>query len=392
MSSPAGGARRPRVAVLFGGRSGEHGISCVTASGVLAALDRERYDVVAVGITRSGAWLLVDDDPAVWRLRGRDLPEVTDASAVQPGHVLPATDSAAPGLVRVPADGAPVPVGDVDVVLPLLHGPYGEDGTVQGLLELAGTRYVGSGVLASAACMDKHTMKVLLAHAGFAVADWVLLQPSDWRGEDGPAATARRVKELGSAPVFVKPSRAGSSLGITRVDDPADTEALLAALDTAAEHDPRVLVEVGVSGREVECGVLGGADGATPTASVCGEIVVHGDGFYDFEAKYLDGSAVDLVAPADLPDDVAAHVRERSVAAFAALGCEGLARVDWFVEPGGDPDAPGGARLVLNELNTMPGFTATSMYPVLWDSTGVDYPELVDRLLRLALSRPTGLR
>jgi D-alanine-D-alanine ligase len=392
MTTPADGARRPRVAVLFGGRSGEHGISCVTASGVLDALDRDRYDVVAVGVTRAGEWLLVDDDPGRWRLRGRDLPEVTAASAVLPGRVLSGTtadgDGTGRGLVRVEDGRAPVPLGDVDVVLPLLHGPYGEDGTLQGLLELAGTRYVGSGVLASAACMDKHTMKVLLRHAGFEVADWVLLRPSQWRGD--PAGTARLVAEHlpGVAPVFVKPSRAGSSLGISRVDDPGDQDALVAALEAAAEHDPRVLVEAGVAGREIECGVLGGVGEEPPSASVCGEIVVHGDGFYDFDAKYLDSSAVDLVAPADLPAGVADLVRERSVAAFEALGCEGLARVDWFVEP----EAPGGARLVLNELNTMPGFTSTSMYPVLWERTGVAYPDLVDRLLRLALGRPTGLR
>ncbi|WP_380168706.1 D-alanine--D-alanine ligase family protein [Jannaschia sp. R86511] len=376
---------RPRVAVLFGGRSEEHGISCVTASGVLAAVDRDAYDVVAVGITRDGAWLLVDDDPAVWALRGRDLPEVTTAHAVQPGRLLPATDTAEPGLVRVQAGAAPAPLGAVDVVLPLLHGPYGEDGTVQGLLELAGTRYVGSGVLASAACMDKHTMKVLLQHAGFAVADWELVQPREWRHD--PAAVVARVQRLG-APVFVKPSRAGSSFGITRVGDPSDQAALVAALEEAARHDPRVLVETAVRGREIECGVLGGAGDEPATASVCGEIVVLTDGFYDFDAKYLDGDAVRLDTPARLDRAVADRLRAESVRAFEALGCEGLARVDWFV----DESAPDGPRAVVNEVNTMPGFTATSMYPRLWAEAGVDYPELVDRLLRLALAREVGLR
>jgi D-alanine-D-alanine ligase len=377
---------RPRVAVLFGGRSGEHGISCVTASGVLAAIDRDRYDVVALGITRSGAWLVVDDDPARWALRGRELPEVTEAAAVAPGRVLPGTDShpSRSGLVRVVDGSPPVALGQVDVVLPLLHGPYGEDGTVQGLLELAGTRYVGSGVLASAACMDKHTMKVLLQHDGFTVADWDLVQPSRWRAD--PHGVAASVARLG-APVFVKPSRAGSSIGITRLDDPSDTGALLAALEAAAEHDPRVLVEEAVPGREIECGVLGGLDGDAPAGSVCGEIVVHGEGFYDFDAKYLDEDAVRLDTPADLPAAVADLVRAESVRAFQTLGCEGLARVDWFVDLSGDEP-----RLVLNEVNTMPGFTATSMYPRLWAESGVDYPALVDRLLRLALSRGVGLR
>ncbi len=375
---------RPRVAVVFGGRSTEHGISCVTASGVLASIDRSRYDVVAVGVTRSGAWLLVDDDPGAWALHGRRLPEVTVASAALPGRLLSRTDTEQTGLVRVVDGHAPVPLGQVDVVLPLLHGPYGEDGTLQGLLELAGTRYVGSGVLASAACMDKHTMKVLLRYEGFEVADWVMVQPSRWRAD--LAGVARDVARLGS-PVFVKPSRAGSSFGITRVEDPSDLGALLSALEAAGEHDPRVLVERAEAGREVECGVLGALDGAAPQASVCGEVVVLTDGFYDFEAKYLDGGAVRLDTPADLPADVAQRVRSESVRAFEVLGCEGLARVDWFVDlSGAEP------RYVVNEVNTMPGFTATSMYPRLWAEAGVAYPELVDRLLQLGLGRSTGLR
>ncbi len=386
--SPDPSLARPRVVVLFGGRSSEHGISCVTASGVLAAIDRDRYDVLAVGITREGAWLCVDDDPAAWALRGRDLPEVSEAAAVLRGRLLPATATDGTGFVRVVPGQAPVPLGVVDVVLPLLHGPYGEDGTVQGLLELAGTRYVGSGVLASAACMDKHTMKVLLQHEGFAVADWVLTRPAQWRS-DLPAVV-RSVGRLG-APVFVKPSRAGSSFGITRLQDPADPDALLAALEAAAVHDPRVIVEQAVTGREVECGVLGGAPDdhgdAGAGASVCGEVVVLTDGFYDFDAKYLDGDAVRLDTPADLPAAVAALLRTESVRAFDVLGCEGLARVDWFVDDAGDEP-----RAVVNEVNTMPGFTATSMYPRLWAEAGVEYPALVDRLLRLALSRDVGLR
>ena len=375
---------RPRVAVVFGGRSSEHGISCVTAAGVLAAIDRSRYDVVAVGVTRAGAWLLVDDDPATWALRGDVLPEVTAASAAAPGRVLVHTDSVGVGLVRVDDDHAAVPLARVDVVLPLLHGPYGEDGTLQGLLELSGTRYVGSGVLASAACMDKHTMKVLLRHEGFAVADWELVQPARWRTD--LAGVVADVARLG-APVFVKPSRAGSSFGITRLDDPSDPDALLAALEVAAGHDPRVLVEAAAVGREVECGVLGSPDGGTPEASVCGEVVVLTDGFYDFEAKYLRGDAVRLDTPADLPAPVAQLIRAESVRAFQVLGCEGLARVDWFVEL-----SDAGPRLVVNEVNTMPGFTSTSMYPRLWAEAGVAYPELVDRLLQLALGRSTGLR
>ena len=388
ISSPAG---RPRVAVLFGGRSGEHGISCVTAAGVLAALDRDRYDVLALGITRDGRWLVVVDDPAAWRLDGTQLPAVTDSAARVPGAVLAATDTGSPGLLAV--DGRQkLDLGSVDVVLPLLHGPYGEDGTVQGLLELAGVRYVGAGVLASATCMDKHALKVVLSHAGFAVADWETVVPSQWRSD--PVGVAASVARLG-APVFVKPSRAGSSLGISRVADPTDVDALVAALEAAAEHDPKVLVEEAVTGREVECGVLGVPAGpgapAGAQASVCGEVVVGaGRDFYDFEAKYLVADAVRLDIPADLPSGVADLVRAAAVRAFTVLGCEGLARVDFFV----DPDAADGRqpRVVVNEVNTMPGFTPTSMFPRLWAGTGVDYPALVDQLVQLALERPAGLR
>ncbi len=378
--------RKPRVAVLFGGRSGEHGISCVTAAGVLAAIDRDAYDVVAIGITRTGAWTLVDDDPSRWALPPGaagigDLPEVTAQEGVA---VALTAATGAHGLV--PASAAPpaaeaarvAGVGPVDVVLPLLHGPYGEDGTVQGFLELGDTRYVGSGVLASAVGMDKHTMKTLLAAAGIAVAPWVFVTDRSWRAD--PGAVAQQVAALGW-PVFVKPSRAGSSLGITRVEGP---ERLADAVEAAREHDPRVVVEAAVAGREVECGVLGELDGGA-SASVPGEVVVGpGRAFYDFEAKYLDDGGATLVCPAQLPDGVARRVRETALAVFDAIGCEGLARVDVFVTDDG--------RVVVNEVNTMPGFTPSSMYPRMWAASGVDYPSLVDRLLRLALTRPVGLR
>ncbi len=445
-SLPGSADRKPRVAVLFGGRSGEHGISCVTAAGVLAAIDRTRYDVVPIGITRSGRWLVVDDDPARWRLHDGTLPEVTAAAAALPGAVLTRTDVATPGLVVAP-DASVVPpdapvaaprpdgtaveaLGPIDVVLPLLHGPYGEDGTLQGLLELAGVRYVGAGVLASAAAMDKHTMKVLLRDAGLTVADWVLLRPAQWRAD--PAGVAERLGRL-TPPLFVKPSRAGSSLGIARVGDPGDVDALVAALEAAAEHDPRVVVEESVSGREIECGVLGvvpdravgsaapGAPGGSGTsgapggvagrgaaigsaaeASPCGEIVVtDGRDFYDFEAKYVDETAVRLDCPADLPEPVVKEIQRQALVAFDALGCEGLARVDFFVDLPADETEPAGTRsggtgdsvrCVVNEVNTMPGFTSTSMFPRLWEHAGLSYPELVDRLLDLALTRSTGLR
>ncbi|MGF1653003.1 MAG: D-alanine--D-alanine ligase family protein [Actinomycetales bacterium] len=376
---------RPRVAVLFGGRSGEHPISCVTAGGVLAAIDRDAYDVVAVGIDTEGRWWLADDSPGPWELRGDVLPSVDGASPGRGGgaavEVVPSTAVGGLRLLPTPPAGG-VPIA-VDVTFPLLHGAYGEDGTIQGLLDLAGARYVGSGVLASAAGMDKPTMKTLLRAAGVPVAEWVAFTRDDWHGPERGELLAR-VEKLGS-PVFVKPARAGSSLGVARVD--GGEQELDAAVSAAAEHDPRILVEAAIPGREVECGVLDAGPGSPPAASVCGEIVLRGGRtFYDFEAKYLDPDAVRLDCPADLPGPVADRVRELAVVAFRALGCEGLARVDTFVT-GDTRDS-----VVVNEVNTMPGFTPLSMYPRMWQATGVGYPELVDRLIRAALARPAGLR
>ena len=378
--------------MLFGGRSGEHGISCVTASGVLAALDRDAWDVVAVGITRTGRWTVVDDDPARWALPAgaagmEELPEVTEDAGV--GVALP-SGTASRALVALDAPvgvpdptGGTGPIGPIDVVMPLLHGPFGEDGTIQGMLELGDVRYVGSGVLASAVGMDKHTTKTVLAAAGLDVAPWVLVTDRSWRAD--PDAVAAAVAALGW-PVFVKPSRAGSSLGVSRVDGP---DGLAAAVEAARAVDPRVVVEAAVAGREVECGVLGEVDPApgapAASASVPGEVVVApGHGFYDFGAKYLDTSAATLVCPADLSPEVAERVRAVALEVFEVVGCEGLARVDVFVTEQG--------RVVVNEVNTMPGFTPYSMYPRMWAASGVPYPALVDRLLRLALTRPVGPR
>ncbi len=355
---------RTRVAVLLGGRSTEHAISCVSAGSVLAALDRTRYDVVAVGITPEGRWVLVPDDPARLALVGRELPAVKDGQAV----ALPG-DPTAGGLV--PLEDGPGVLGAVDVVFPVLHGPWGEDGTVQGLLEMAGVPYVGSGVLASAAAMDKAVTKVLLRAAGLEVAPAVVVR----RGEPVDRAA---VAALG-LPVFVKPARGGSSIGISRVDDPARLDAALALAHAA---DPKALVEAAVVGREVECGVLGGPDG--PEASVPAEVrVTGGHAFYDFEAKYLE-AATELDVPAVLPGGVAERLRAEALRAWAALDAEGLARVDFFVRPDGS--------LVVNEVNTMPGFTPTSMFPRMWQASGVAYPALVDRLVQDALRRGTGLR
>jgi D-alanine-D-alanine ligase len=373
---PAGGQRRPRVAVVFGGRSGEHPISCVTAAGVLQAIDRSKYDVVPIGVTTTGRWVLAADDPSRWELTGGALPEVKDGDG--PAVLMPMEIGERTLRVLEPGQ-VPRELGDVDVVLPLLHGPFGEDGTLQGLLDLADVRYVGSGVLASAACMDKHVMKVMLAGAGLPVGPMVVVRPRDW--ERHPERVRDDVEELGW-PVFVKPARAGSSIGITKVRRPED---LGAAIEEARRHDPKVVVEAAIVGREVECAVLESPDGGAPATSLPGEIVVGGDHeFYDFEAKYLDEAALRLTCPADLPDAVVRRVRELSVRVFEAMGCEGLARVDFFVQDDGT--------VMVNEINTMPGFTPFSMYPRMWAATGLGYAELVDRLLTLALSRRTGLR
>jgi D-alanine-D-alanine ligase len=351
-----------RVAVVFGGRSTEHAISCVSAGSVLAALDPARYEVVPVGITPKGAWVITSGDPETLRISGRELPTVETGTAV----VLPG-DPTAGGLVVVePGEGARVLHG-VDVVFPVLHGPYGEDGTIQGLLEMAGVPYVGSGVLGSAVAMDKEFTKKLLAAEGLPVGPYAVVRAG--------ASLAEADRERLGLPVFVKPARGGSSIGITRVDDWA---ALPAAIEAARAADDKVLVEAAVPGREIELAVLAGLDGAPPDVSVPAEILLlAGREWYDFEAKYLDDvSALDI--PADLPEDVTARLRELAARAFTALDCAGLARVDFFVGPDGE--------ITVNEVNTMPGFTPISVFPRAWAASGLDYPALLDRLVRTALA------
>jgi D-alanine-D-alanine ligase len=353
---------RIRVAVVYGGRSSEHGISVVSAGSVLAALDPARYDVVPIGITPSGGWVLADGDPKALRISGRELPEVQKGAPV----VL-AGDPTAPGLVRLdPGDGVRV-LESVDVVFPVLHGRFGEDGTIQGLLEMAGVPYVGPGVFASAAAMDKAFTKKLLAADGLSVGSYQVYRRGD------PVSVAD-VAALG-LPVFVKPARAGSSVGISKVDEWGQ---LADALETAFAHDDKVLVEAAVGGREVECGVLEDEHGR-PMASTPAEIrLVRGHDWYDFDAKYLD-DACEFDLPPDMPAQTIAAIQQTACRAFTALDCAGLARVDFFVTPNGD--------VVVNEVNTMPGFTPISMFPRMWAASGVDYPTLVDRLIAAALRR-----
>ena len=365
MSTP----RRSRIAVVFGGRSAEHAISAVSAGSILAALDPDEFEVVPVGITREGRWVLTGADPSTLAIRGGTLPEITAASG--DAVMLPADPTSGGLVVLDPADGARA-LGDVDVVFPVLHGTYGEDGTIQGLLEMAGVPYVGAGVFASAAAMDKEFTKKLATAAGIPVGPYAVLRAGQ---QLSPADKDR----LG-LPLFIKPARAGSSFGITKV---RSYDELDAAIEEARSHDPKVLVEAAIVGREIECGVLEGEAGGAPEASVLAEVrVVSGHDFYDFEAKYLD-DACEFDIPATLPERVTRQVQELACRTFEALDCAGLARVDFFVTPELD--------VYLNEINTMPGFTATSMFPRMWAASGLEYPKLVARLVRTALRRGTGL-
>ncbi|AND16780.1 D-alanine--D-alanine ligase A [Rathayibacter tritici] len=335
---------------------------------MLRAIDRDRFEVIPIGITPDGAFVLEEDRPEKFALDAAALPVVEDngTRVHWPESVLSRE------LTVTAADGSSRSLGDVDVVLPILHGPWGEDGTVQGMLELVGVPYVGSGVLASALGMDKHFTKTVLQAAGLAVAPWYLVTEAEWRTDPGDASAA--LDELG-LPAFVKPARAGSSVGVSRVGERAQLDA---ALEEAFAHDSRVLIESGVIGREVEIGVLGGRRGVPARASVAGEVIVTGRGFYDFEAKYLGASGIELVCPADLTGDELAEMRSLAVRAFDAIGAEGLARVDFFLTAHG---------FVVNEINTMPGFTPVSMFPRMWGASGVDYPHLIGELIDSALDR-----
>lgn len=348
---------RIRVAVVYGGRSSEHAISCVSAGSILRHLDPRRFEVVPVGITAAGAWLRTDAGPDDLTITDRRMPAVT-------------------GDAPTPLAAAAEILASVDVVFPILHGPYGEDGTIQGLLELAGLPYVGAGVLASAAGMDKEFTKKLLAVEGLPIGDYAVLRPR----QDRPAA--EDLDRLGF-PMFVKPARGGSSIGVSRVTAAAE---LPGAIAQARRHDPKVILEAEIRGRELECGVLEFPDGSLG-ASTIGEIRVAGvsgreDGFYDFDTKYLDDAA-ELDVPADVNDAVADSLRDLAIRTFTALDCQGLARVDFFLTE----DGP-----VVNEINTMPGFTTISMYPRMWAASGVDYPTLVATMVETALARGTGLR
>jgi len=345
-----------RVAIIAGGRSSEHPISCISASGVLAAIDRSKFEPILIGITQSGTWI---------DMRQSDFERGSDGLSYVPegGEKL---------IVDIHGikDSKGIDLG-IDIAFPLLHGAYGEDGTIQGLFEMAGIAYVGSGVLASAVAMDKSFAKPIYADFGLKVADGITVHRDNWsKSKDLEIA---KIRALGF-PIFIKPARSGSSRGTSKVKDESE---ISAALDDAFNYDPRVLVEAAVVGREIECAVL--EIDSVATVSVLGEVRVHPPHeFYDFEAKYLDGSTT-FDIPANLAEPIASAISQAAITAFEALGCEGLARVDFFLSEDN--------QIIINELNTMPGFTPTSVFPALWEKTGRSYSQIITILLDSALSR-----
>jgi D-alanine-D-alanine ligase-like ATP-grasp enzyme len=446
--------RKIRVAVVFGGRGPEHAVSCMGGGNMLASIDRDRYDVVPIGITRDGNWLQVADEPARLAITGGELPSVE--SVAEPGsQVVPWAQQ---GAVLASAPGQiPHLLSEVDVVLPVLHGPFGEDGTIQGLLEMAGVPYVGAGVLASAVSMDKEYMKIIFQARGLPVGPYVVVRGPDWdpappqnaqasslasasagspfrayvadspsrgadspsRGTDSPSPGADppfpgadppspgadppfpgadppfpgadspfperkrvldKIAELGW-PLFVKPARGGSSIGTSKARDMAQLEQ---AIQLARQYDPKVIVEAAIEGREIEVSVLEGRRGGPPDTSLPGQLLIDGgEEFWDFEAKYLD-QASGMAIPAPIPAEHRAEIRALAATAFDAVSCEGLARVDFFYTPEG--------KILVNEINTIPGLSPASYFQKMWEASGLPFPQLIDRLLQTALSKGRGLR
>lgn len=371
---------KKRIVVMYGGKADEHSISCISAASALRALDTDKFEVIPVGITKDGKWIVNGENPLGWSL-DEGLPTVEKTPGAK--DVVLEVALGQDGFFAREDDGTLTPFGHVDAVFPVLHGPYGEDGTIQGLFEMMGVPYVGCGVLASAACMDKHYTKVLLAAAGIPVAPGITLdarsfdKASEFK-TDADAIMAQ-VSEAGlQYPLFVKPSRAGSSFGVTKVEHEGDAAELAAAVYEASRHDWRILVEQGIDAREIECAVLCPKAGEAPQASWPGEIVLDkraegDDQFYDFDSKYMDAAASHVEVPANLPEETLNLVRETAKKAFVAVDGAGLSRVDTFVTKDG--------KVMVNEINTMPGFTSISMYPKAWEATGVRYTDLITMLI-----------
>jgi D-alanine-D-alanine ligase len=385
--------RKIRVAIVFGGRGPEHSVSCMGGGNMLRSIDRDKYEVVPVGITREGRWVLAADEPARLTAAAGELPSVE--AVAEPGtQVVPwaSQDPAAraPGQALMASAAGRIPdlLGEVDVVLPVLHGPFGEDGTIQGLLEMAGVPYVGAGVLASAVSMDKEYMKIIFQARGLPVGPHVVVRERDWplQEADGAILDPERkrvfdaIAELGW-PLFVKPARGGSSIGTSKASDMTQLHQAIAA---ARAYDPKVIVEAAIEGREIECSVLEGRDGAPPDTSLPGQLLIDGgEEFWDFEAKYLD-QASGMAIPAPIPQAHQQEIRRMAAVAFDAVSCEGLARVDFFYTPDG--------QILINEINTIPGLSPASYFQKMWEASGLPFGQLIDRLLQTALSKPPGLR
>lgn len=371
---------KKRIVVMYGGKADEHSISCISAASALRALDTDKFEAIPVGITKDGKWIVNGENPLGWSL-DEGLPTVEKTPGAK--DVVLEVALGQDGFFAREDDGTLTPFGHVDAVFPVLHGPYGEDGTIQGLFEMMGVPYVGCGVLASAACMDKHYTKVLLAAAGIPVAPGITLDARSFDKASELKANAdaimAQVSEAGlQYPLFVKPSRAGSSFGVTKVEHEGDAAELAAAVYEASHHDWRILVEQGIDAREIECAVLCPKAGEAPQASWPGEIVLDkraegDDQFYDFDSKYMDAAASHVEVPANLPEETLNLVRETAKKAFVAVDGAGLSRVDTFVTKDG--------KVMVNEINTMPGFTSISMYPKAWEATGVRYTDLITMLI-----------
>lgn len=376
---------KKRIVVMYGGKADEHSISCISAASALRALDTDKFEAIPVGITKDGKWIVNGENPLGWSL-DEGLPTVEKTPGAK--EVVLEVALGQDGFFAREDDGTLTPFGHVDAVFPVLHGPYGEDGTIQGLFEMMGVPYVGCGVLASAACMDKHYTKVLLAAAGIPVAPGITLDARSFDKASEFKANAdaimAQVSEAGlQYPLFVKPSRAGSSFGVTKVEQIGDAAALAAAVFEASRHDWRVLVEQGIDAREIECAVVRIHPTDPTRAALPGEVVLDrrsegDDQFYDFDSKYMDSQASHTEIPAKIGDDLIARVRETAVRAFDAVDGMGLSRVDTFVTADGD--------VLVNEINTLPGCTSISMFPQAWEAMGIPFRTVVTDLIEGALA------
>lgn len=389
--------RKIRVAVVFGGQGPEHSVSCLGAGNTLSAIDRDRYEVIPIGITTDGRWIQVPDQPERLALTSGELPSVESAAAeVEAASAAHASEGAAPpsGLARASNHSLPAArselvgtvLSDVDVVLPIIHGPFGEDGSLQGLLEMAGVTYVGAGVLASAVGIDKEYMKLIFAARGLPVVRHVVVRERDWplpgAGEATPESkrVLDAIAELGW-PLFVKPARGGSSIGTSKASDMGQ---LHESIELARQFDRKVLVEAAVDGVEIEVSVLEGVAGGPPDTSLPGQMMIEGeDEFYDFGTKYLDPEDR-MAIPAPIPAAAADEIRRLAAEAFEAVSCEGLARVDFFYTADG--------KILINEINTLPGMTPTSYFQKLWEASGLPFDQLLDRVIQTALAKRPGLR